>query len=1230
MGECGCCARSRSWTLPRRVTEGPVDEMKAGGSGWPGASIATALAPLIRRARCFWKHPLHPYYTDHSVDHSERIVVKLGQLAALLPQPNALNEREETVLAAAAYLHDIGMQYRKAAFSDADEARRKHHEVSREWIVNSVIPAQADQWPSLGLDLLKDIVDDIAVVAEGHRGVSLDGPGFDKVLRGDDQVRRRLLAALLRLADALDLDHRRVFIDRLRTEDVALESRLHWWKCYFVSGVEVLEDGVVQVHFRLPEGDLSAGHQTVVRAAVEGEIARALGETEDVLWGYGVRPRYRDPVLASSATIEPMTRSDLLALWERVEESWHKLPIPEPQYFAAWYRELEQFPSELVSKAEALAESAPFRAAKYCWKAAREYSGLGFALKAMEQGERAGRLCEQAKKLAAAFHCFLQTGRAAQEAGDADRARALFEHAGRAAKARSASRYERIAACARETALAMMGAGVAALWALRGADLDHLPPWLRSPARCALAWAHANDLQWQKGADLLLSAAEEETGPDVIVPLLLDAAYMMARAGCVQRAESQLVRCTALAEPLKDTLPSLWARLLSRQAHISYVCDHVDNASRALEDAVRFADDCADVRGRVVNRQNLLTVSFEAGAIPMSELADWTIGVDIQRRTFDDYERARAKEYDGLRAHRRGNLRSALHSYYASWRKHLETGNLIGTREAEERMGQLMADIGELGSAATYFASLGAVKELDALCKRLEASGDPALISRAVRSCTQLATNRQSRLGLCSVVARLFDYLPDADIAPLAERIMPWTEARPGISGARDLAAKAYDALAVLAFRAPDPIARRICHRCAGALAEDSSAPLVEAQMRCLSSAAQNRAWPDEKVMRFLEALEPHTKSQFARHQAFATMAQIVRPDTDPFLHLTKQLQAEARDGDILCGNILLQMPAPHVDPAALAPALSSYGEQLRAYASAGPGKRITVGGPLIWMIGHYVNYMSPEQLHEYADLLLQIATNAHQLLVHRQSAAEGLRLMASAIPETQLQRIWDGLHELAFGTLHIDGALKALLASQHPLSRMKVSAGTPDDVQMTCREALGALARRVDAGRRSRFCSELRDSFFRATHPTSLNASAAAVAAVFPHAARARRRPLFLRVYSMLAHPDPSAVQTALGALRLMLPHLPKADQREVVSRLADQLNAPHPDTRLNALVVAEQLLDMGAGDPARLTRLIEDRRDDPSWAVRREAHRLLANERQATAQASQTARPNAGTPGS
>jgi len=232
-----------------------------------------------------WAVPLHRYYTDHSVAHSDRVIEKLS---ALVPDATAsgFSPLEIYILLASAYLHDIGMQHEQYKNGDLEQIRNQHQEITRQIILENYLSHNRQALP-LGLEgVPADIVNAIALVAEAHRKTDLSQHKYRRFFHGDKAIRPQLLAALLRLADELDLDHRRVYMESLYFMDVPDVSRLHWHFCYYVSGVEI-EDGLVTIWYRFPQE--STGYPRIIRPLVNHRVQTELRQLQPILWTHGVK-----------------------------------------------------------------------------------------------------------------------------------------------------------------------------------------------------------------------------------------------------------------------------------------------------------------------------------------------------------------------------------------------------------------------------------------------------------------------------------------------------------------------------------------------------------------------------------------------------------------------------------------------------------------------------------------------------------------------------------------------------------------------------------------------------------------------------------------------------------------------------------------------------------------------------------------------------------------------------
>jgi hypothetical protein len=182
----------------------------------------------------------HLYFTDHGEDHVDRILHILDEL--LLPEVSPqLSDFEKDILNFAVYLHDVGMANPKTANnsnpevpSTPDEQRRIRdiHESLSEAFVR-------EYWRELGIPD-NPTANAIARLCKCHRKSNYVRKIFphesEKI--GGEGIRVQLLAALLKLADALDTDFRRAPEKTPRYFlNLPDEDKWHWEACQYIQGV---------------------------------------------------------------------------------------------------------------------------------------------------------------------------------------------------------------------------------------------------------------------------------------------------------------------------------------------------------------------------------------------------------------------------------------------------------------------------------------------------------------------------------------------------------------------------------------------------------------------------------------------------------------------------------------------------------------------------------------------------------------------------------------------------------------------------------------------------------------------------------------------------------------------------------------------------------------------------------------------------------------------------------
>jgi hypothetical protein len=280
---------------------------------------------------CIWSRPLHRYYTDHTVAHSERVIALLdGLTAGMMATDRRLCTTEVFVLLAAAYLHDVGMQNERYAGGDLEEIRAIHHELSAEMIYGAVEdPTQALK---LGLPDDPGLVEAIALVSKGHRKVDLQGTEYERLIQGGETVRMRLLAALLRFADELDIDYRRVDLEQIKLMNLPLDSQLHWWKCHYVSGVSIVDE-FIHIVYRFPAS--RPDYENLIVLLVETDIRAKLAQLEETFRADAVKVALGKSQVRQMRLLQPLSSEVEALAWEQLGQVSGETAQPGPAVASA-------------------------------------------------------------------------------------------------------------------------------------------------------------------------------------------------------------------------------------------------------------------------------------------------------------------------------------------------------------------------------------------------------------------------------------------------------------------------------------------------------------------------------------------------------------------------------------------------------------------------------------------------------------------------------------------------------------------------------------------------------------------------------------------------------------------------------------------------------------------------------------------------------------------------------
>ena len=189
-------------------------------------------------------------YTKHDFRHSQRVVKWAN---AILGKTTKLTEEELFLLLAGCYLHDIGMhcdltircdvkmlaemmgakfevdfKSHASGYSTEEQKalRDNHHYVSAAWLVCDNEENQDSAMSQIIRNIPKKLFKAVLDICKYHSSLDLNQISEDP---HHLSWNIKKIAALLRLADELDIDENRINIETVKNKDFPAENRLYWW-----------------------------------------------------------------------------------------------------------------------------------------------------------------------------------------------------------------------------------------------------------------------------------------------------------------------------------------------------------------------------------------------------------------------------------------------------------------------------------------------------------------------------------------------------------------------------------------------------------------------------------------------------------------------------------------------------------------------------------------------------------------------------------------------------------------------------------------------------------------------------------------------------------------------------------------------------------------------------------------------------------------------------------------
>ena len=264
-------------------------------TGREAVSNRAYIDKIYIEAERFLRRPIHIHYTDHSIGHSLRIERHISDLLSSFEVH--LAEPEKVVLLGAILLHDVGMQITPfeiapdqesmLTIEQLNEIRARHHELSYEYIKQSLTGDNPDNLQSV-IRSGGDYIGYIAMVSRYHRKINLLNDELNDTKLHQDDFRPRLLAALLRLGDCLDMESDRVDVDKLSTSSIPIYSQFLWYCHHYVKDITVTRKESV-VTFWFPEKyHTNSKCQIAIDSFVTKGLVKQIEEVDPILSEYGI------------------------------------------------------------------------------------------------------------------------------------------------------------------------------------------------------------------------------------------------------------------------------------------------------------------------------------------------------------------------------------------------------------------------------------------------------------------------------------------------------------------------------------------------------------------------------------------------------------------------------------------------------------------------------------------------------------------------------------------------------------------------------------------------------------------------------------------------------------------------------------------------------------------------------------------------------------------------------
>ena len=272
---------------------------------------------IKKHSETVWKKDTvhHKHYTFHGMDHYIAVISVLNKLVDGIDPDSKLTIHEIFYLLASVYLHDVGMlisysedeakakaisTQKKKPFTKEDLIRDEHHLRSGKYVI--------DHAGDLKLDHVETGC--VKSICEGHRAVRLDTTDYDDKIIDNEYIRVRLLAALIRFSDELDVSYKRApkeLMDILKG-DMSDYSLLHWLKHYYTSGVGITSQQshgkrrtTIEIQTQHPNRERG---RKITKELIFKPIEESLRSVDRILLEYGLNITLNPPEISYNESLD--------------------------------------------------------------------------------------------------------------------------------------------------------------------------------------------------------------------------------------------------------------------------------------------------------------------------------------------------------------------------------------------------------------------------------------------------------------------------------------------------------------------------------------------------------------------------------------------------------------------------------------------------------------------------------------------------------------------------------------------------------------------------------------------------------------------------------------------------------------------------------------------------------------------------------------------------------------